>query len=158
MLLEEKPDVKDAPDAVPLAVGPGAIAFEKVGLRLRKGRGTLEDISFAVPPGSKVAIVGPTGAGKSTVARLLFRFYDPTSAASRWTDRNQEHHPGQPARGHRRGAAGYGAVQRQIGYNIGFGRPDAPQAEIEDGSPCGRAARLHRRLPDGYERWWASGA
>ena len=151
MLLEEKPDVKDAPDAAPLAAGQGSIAFEKVAFAYGKGRGTLEDISFAVAPGSKVALVGPTGAGKSTLARLLFRFYDPT--AGRITVDGQDIKSVTQASLR----AAIAVVPQDtvlfndsIGYNIGFGRPDASQAEIEDAA---RAAELHdfiASLPEGY--------
>jgi ABC-type multidrug transport system fused ATPase/permease subunit len=77
-LFDERPEVVIA-RARPLRPGPGAIAFEHVSFRYGTGRGTLEDVSFTVEPGRKVAIVGPTRAGKSGTARLLFRLYDPSA-------------------------------------------------------------------------------
>jgi ATP-binding cassette, subfamily B, heavy metal transporter len=78
-LLHERPEVVDRPGAKPLQPGPGAVAFEHVSFHYGAGRGTLHDVSFTVAPGRKIAIVGPTGAGKSSIARLLFRFYDPSA-------------------------------------------------------------------------------
>jgi ATP-binding cassette subfamily B protein len=75
-LLDEAQEVADAPDAVPLAAGPGALRFEDVRFGYRPDRVILKGVSFTVPPGRMLAIVGPTGAGKSTISRLLFRFYD----------------------------------------------------------------------------------
>ena len=114
-LLQVNHEVADRPGAItliPRAPGPGAVVFEDVHFGYRADREILHGISFAAAAGHKIAIVGPTGAGKSTISRLLFRFYDVTAAAScRWP-RFARPHPGQPAGCHRRGAAGYGAVQR----------------------------------------------
>ncbi|MCP8939556.1 ABC transporter ATP-binding protein/permease [Alsobacter sp. SYSU M60028] len=150
-LLEETPEVGDRPGAVELPPGRGAIAFEHVGFGYGKGRGTLEEIDFAVPPGAKVALVGPTGAGKSTVARLLFRFYDPQAGRIVVDGRDIRDVTQASLR------AAIAVVPQDtvlfndtIGYNIGFGRPGAGQAEIE---AAARAAELHdfiAALPDGY--------
>jgi ABC-type multidrug transport system fused ATPase/permease subunit len=78
-LLDIEPEVKDAPDAVSLARATGRVAFEHVSFAYQGRYATLTDVSFAVAPGQRVAIVGPTGAGKTTLISLLIRFYDPGS-------------------------------------------------------------------------------
>ena len=75
-LLEVEAEVKDAPDAKPLAVNGGEIRFENVRFSYDQRRRILHDLSFEAAPGTTVAIVGPTGSGKSTISRLLFRFYE----------------------------------------------------------------------------------
>ncbi|MBX9700038.1 MAG: ABC transporter ATP-binding protein/permease, partial [Acetobacteraceae bacterium] len=75
-LLAEPEEVADAPGAPPLAAGPGEVVFDGVRFGYRPDREILKGVSFRVPPGRTLAIVGPTGAGKSTISRLLFRFYD----------------------------------------------------------------------------------
>ena len=76
-LLEETPDHPDRKDAIALPMGLGAVRFENVEFSYRNGLQTLNGPDFQVPSGTKVALVGPTGAGKTTIARLLYRFYDP---------------------------------------------------------------------------------
>jgi ATP-binding cassette subfamily B protein len=84
-LLDEKPDLVDAPDAVDLPRPlRGEVSFEDVTFSYSTAEGTktaLEDVSLHIPPGQTVALVGATGAGKSTLAKLAARFYDPTSGA-----------------------------------------------------------------------------
>src|SRR5205823_11196243 len=77
-LLAVNREIRDVPDAKPLAPGPGEVVFDDVSFGYESRRGILDGVSFKVPAGKTVAIVGPSGAGKSTIARLLFRFYDPT--------------------------------------------------------------------------------
>jgi ATP-binding cassette subfamily B protein len=78
-LLAVKPAVVDLPDARPLEVQHGAIAFEKVSFSYRPERSILKQVDFVIEPGQKVAVVGESGSGKSTLVKLLFRFYDPDS-------------------------------------------------------------------------------
>lgn len=75
-LLTRKPAIIDAPDARPLQLQAAAISFQQVSFRYQAERPILQQLSFQVPSGSKVAIVGASGAGKSTIARLLYRFYE----------------------------------------------------------------------------------
>lgn len=75
-LLTRKPAIVDAPDARPLQLQAAAICFQQVSFRYQAERPILQQLSFQVPSGSKVAIVGASGAGKSTIARLLYRFYE----------------------------------------------------------------------------------
>src|SRR6185503_14528621 len=82
-LLNVAADVQDAPNAPPLAPGPGAVTFEHVTFAYDPRRTILNDVSFSVPSGRRIAIVGASGAGKSTISRLLFRFYDVGGGAVR---------------------------------------------------------------------------
>src|SRR6185437_1470563 len=75
-LIKIEPEIEDRPGAPPLAVRHGAVAFRHVDFRYDVRREILKDVDFLVPPGATLAIVGPSGAGESTIARLLFRFYD----------------------------------------------------------------------------------
>jgi ATP-binding cassette subfamily B protein len=77
-LLDEHAEVQDAPDATPLAIRGGEVRFEHVSFHYNPDRAILHDIDFTIPPGKTLAVVGETGAGKSTLSRLLFRFYDVT--------------------------------------------------------------------------------
>ena len=151
-LMEVEAEVEDAPDAPPLAVGGGAVAFEDVHFGYDARRPILKGVSFAVPPGRTVAIVGPTGAGKSTISRLLFRFYD--------ADGGTVSIDGQDVRRVTQSSlrAAIGIVPQDtvlfndtIYYNVAYGRPDASPAEVEEAA---RLARIHdfvMGLPDGYQ-------
>jgi ATP-binding cassette subfamily B protein len=150
-LLEVPAEVRDAPDAVPLAKGPGEIRFDNVQFGYRPDRQILKGVSFTVEPGRMLAIVGPTGAGKSTVSRLLFRFYDATGGAVTVD--------GQDVRSVTQASlrAAMGVVPQDtvlfndtIRYNIAYGRPGATDDEVE---AAARAAQVHDfvlRLPEGY--------
>ncbi|MFZ1425265.1 MAG: ABC transporter ATP-binding protein/permease, partial [Geminicoccaceae bacterium] len=151
-LLAEEPEVQDAPGAVPLPAGPGAITFERVSFAYGPDRAILRDVAFELAPGRRLALVGPTGAGKSTIARLLFRFYDPTEGRVLIDGHDLRDVTQASLR------AAIAVVPQDtvlfndtIGYNLAFGRPDASPAEIE---AAARAAELHAfiaSLPDGYE-------
>ena len=80
-LLRRKPEVVNAPDAAPVAAIEGGIRFEHVAFDYKGRTGTLRDVTFDVQPGQRVAIVGPTGAGKTTLVTLIPRFFDPKSGA-----------------------------------------------------------------------------
>ncbi len=144
--------VKDAPGAQPLAAGPGAVEFAAVSFAYDPRRTILHDVSFTVPPGGRIAIVGASGAGKSTIARLLFRFYDVTAGAVRIDGEDIRTATQQSVR------AAIGIVPQDtvlfndtIYYNIAYGRPGASPAEIEDAA---RHARIHDFImasPDGYQ-------
>jgi ATP-binding cassette subfamily B protein len=151
-LLAVKADVKDAPGAEPLRTGPGEVEFDRVGFAYDPRRTILRDISFRVPPGKRIAIVGASGAGKSTISRLLFRFYDVTSGAIRIDGQDIRDVTQSSVR------ASIGIVPQDtvlfndtIYYNIAYGRPGASPAEIE---AAARHARIHDFImasPDGYQ-------
>ena len=144
-------EVADSKDARALPPGPGAVAFQDVSFGYRPDRQILKGVSFTVPPGRKLAIVGPTGAGKSTISRLLFRFYDVWDGSVRIDGHDIRALKQDSLR------AAIGIVPQDtvlfndtIAYNIAYGRPGASQAEIE---AAARLAQVHdfvERLPDGY--------
>jgi ABC-type transport system involved in Fe-S cluster assembly fused permease/ATPase subunit len=151
-LLSVSADVKDAPGAPPLPPGPGEVVFDRVSFAYDPRRTILHEVSFRVPPGGRVAIVGASGAGKSTIARLLFRFYDVTSGAIRIDGRDIRDATQESVR------AAIGIVPQDtvlfndtIYYNIAYGRPSASPAEVEEAA---RLARIHDFImasPDGYQ-------
>jgi ATP-binding cassette subfamily B protein len=151
---QEVADRPGAPDLVPTGRPRGAleVRFDQVHFGYVPEREVLKGVSFAVPSGHKLAIVGPTGAGKSTISRLLFRFYDVTGGRVLVDGRDVRDVTQDSLR------SVIGVVPQDtvlfndtIRYNIAYGRPDASQTEIE------RAARLAQvhdfvlGLPEGYD-------
>ena len=151
-LLSVSAEVEDAPGAKPLAAGPGEIAFDNVSFAYDPRRAILQDVSFRIPPGRTLAIVGASGAGKSTISRLLFRFYD--------IDEGKIAIDGQDIRDITQSSlrAAIGIVPQDtvlfndsVYYNIAYGRPEATKEEVEEAA---RLAHIHEfvsRLPDGYK-------
>ena len=151
-LLEQPADVTDKPDAAALKVNGGEIVFDDVHFGYDEDRAILKGVSLTVAPGQSVAIVGPTGSGKSTIGRLLFRFYDVDEGALRID--------GQDARDVTQQSLhdAIGVVPQDtvlfndtIFYNIAYGRPDATKDEIDGAA---KAAKIHEfiaSLPDGYD-------
>lgn len=151
-LLRQPREVADAPDAKPLQPGPGALVFEDVRFGYRPDRVILKGVSFAVPPGRMLAIVGPTGAGKSTISRLLFRFYDVTGGRVLVDGEDVRSVTQDSLR------AAVGVVPQDtvlfndtIRYNIAYGRPGATQEEIEHAAKLAQVHDFVLRLPDGYD-------
>ncbi|MGD9536550.1 MAG: ABC transporter ATP-binding protein/permease [Alphaproteobacteria bacterium] len=151
-LIEVNVEVKDKPDAPPLKDGPGEIRFDHVCFSYEPRRRILDDVSFTVSPGSTLAVVGASGAGKSTISRILFRFYDIESG--RVTIDGQDIRDVQQASLR----AAIGIVPQDtvlfndtIYYNIAYGRPDATRESVE---AAARHAHIHdfiSGLPDGYD-------
>jgi ATP-binding cassette subfamily B protein len=151
-LTDEAPEIVDAPDARPLAVGAGEVAFRAVDFDYGPGRSTLRGVSFTVPGGRSLAVVGPSGAGKSTIFRLLLRLYDVTGGAVEID--------GQDVRAVTQGSlrAVIGVVPQDtvlfndtIGYNIAYGRAGATEDEVV---AAAKAAQIHdfiASLPEGYD-------
>ncbi|TNC73456.1 ABCB family ABC transporter ATP-binding protein/permease [Rubellimicrobium roseum] len=151
-LLEQPAEVTDRPGARPLDVQGGEIVFDRVEFGYDPERPILKGLSFRVPPGETVAIVGSTGAGKSTIGRLIFRFYDVTGGAIR-IDGQDLRDVTQESLHARIGVVPQDTVlfNDTVGYNIAYGRDGATQAEIE---AAARAARIHDfilSLPQGYD-------
>ena len=151
-LLDQKQEVRDAAGAPALAITGGSIAFEGVEFGYDARRPILKGVSFTVPAGGSVAIVGPTGAGKSTISRLLFRFYDVTGGRITIDGQDIRTISQESLR------ASLGIVPQDtvlfndtVYYNIAYGRPSATRAEVE---AAARLAHIHdfvMSLPDGYE-------
>ena len=151
-LLDERPEVEDADHAQPLGKIRGRIAFEGVDFFYEPDRQILDGLSFVAEPGQTVAIVGPTGAGKSTISRILYRFYD-IAGGSVTVDGRDIRDVSQASL-----RAAIGMVPQDtvlfndtIQYNIGYARPEASQAEIEQAA---RDAQIHdfiAGLPQGYD-------
>ena len=156
-LLDVDEEVQDSAGAVQLAgsltgAAPCSVTFDDVQFGYTPAREILKGVSFTVQAGHKVAIVGPTGAGKSTISRLLFRFYDVTSGSVQVDGRDLRDYTQASLR------AAIGVVPQDtvlfndtIRYNIAYGRPDATQAEVEHAA---RVAQVHEfvlRMPDGYD-------
>ena len=152
-LLDERPDLRDAEDAIELPRVRGEIRFEGVDFSYGgTGANALDDVNLEVPPGQTLALVGATGAGKSTVAKLVARFYDPT-AGRILID------------GHDLRSVTERSLRSQLGIvpqegflfsgtirdNIAFGRPDAGEAEVEEAARAVGAHEFILRLPDGYD-------
>jgi len=151
-LMEENAEVKDDQTARPLDVSAGEVVFENVAFGYDPRRPILKDVSFTVPAGKTVAIVGSTGAGKSTVSRLLFRFYD--------VDGGSVSIDGQDIRSVTQTSlrAAIGIVPQDtvlfndtIYYNIAYGNPSASPTEIEEAAKLARIHDFVMGLPDGYQ-------
>ena len=111
-LMAVRPTVVDAPDATELDVAERTISFEGVRFGYTPERTVLDDVSFTIDEGKKVAVVGVSGSGKSTLVKLLFRFYDPDEGRHLYRRPGYPgSHPGIPAKRHRHRAPGHGAVQ-----------------------------------------------
>ncbi len=151
-LLAVEADLVDNPDAAELPMVRGALEFRDVSFRYGDGAYALRDISLSVPPGQTVALVGSTGAGKSTFAKLVARFYDPSEGAVL-------------VDGHDLRDVTQASLRRQLGVvpqegflfsgtireNIAFGRPDATLEEVRSAARAVGADELISALSEGYE-------
>jgi ATP-binding cassette, subfamily B, heavy metal transporter len=129
-----------------------SVVFDNVQFAYRPDREILKGVSFEVPAGKKLAIVGPTGAGKSTISRLLFRFYDVNEGSIR-IDGEDLRDLTQDSVRRAIGVVPQDTVlfNNTVGYNIAYGRPGATQEQIE---AAAKAAQVHdfvMRLPEGYK-------
>jgi ABC-type transport system involved in Fe-S cluster assembly fused permease/ATPase subunit len=151
-LLHEPAEIVDRPGAKPLRVTKGEIKFENVSFAYDPERPILKNVSFEVPAGKMVAIVGASGAGKSTISRILFRFYELYSGRVFIDGQNIRDVTQASLR------AAIGMVPQDtvlfnetIEYNIRYGKPDATQAEVREAA---RLAQIHEfimTLPQGYD-------
>jgi ABC-type transport system involved in Fe-S cluster assembly fused permease/ATPase subunit len=151
-LLGHPSEVLDREGAQPLVVTGGEVTFDNVEFGYESNREILKGVSFTIKPGQRLALVGTTGSGKSTIGRLLFRFYDVT--AGKIIIDGQDIRDVQQSSLHQL----IGVVPQDtvlfndtVHYNIAYGRPDASEQEIQ---AAARAAKIHDfivSLPEGYE-------
>ncbi len=151
-LLEQPAEVQDRPGAGALQVAGGRIELTDVTFGYDAARPILKGISLVVPAGRTVAIVGSSGSGKSTIGRLLFRFYD-VGGGSFTIDGQDLRDVTQDSLHARIGVVPQDTVlfNDTIRYNIAYGRPGAEFAEIEAAAKAAKIDDFIRSLPDGYE-------
>jgi ATP-binding cassette subfamily B protein len=151
-LLDTEPDVKEAADAVELPPVTGEIVFDDVGFGYDPALPVIHDVSLRIAPGETVAFVGPTGAGKSTLAKLIVRFYDPTEGKVLID-------------GHDLRSVTLESLRRQLGVvpqepflfagtirdNIAFARPDASDDEVEEAVRTVGLSDLIERMSQGVD-------
>ncbi len=151
-LIDEQPDVADSPQAAPLRAENGAIAFHNVVFGYETGRTILKDVSFSVAPGTTTAIVGPTGSGKSTLCRLLLRFYDPQSGRIEISGQDIRQVTQHSLR------SAIGVVPQDtvlfndtLFYNIAYGDPGASPEKVHSAADSAQLHDFIAKLPQGYE-------
>ena len=158
-LLDEVPQVEDAADARPLGLTEGRVELSGVTFAYEPGTPVLQGIDLVAEPGQTVALVGPTGAGKTTIISLLERFYDVQSGAVTID--------GQDVRSVTQDSLRQSIsivlqdtflFANTISYNIRYGRPDATDADIEAAARRARAHQFIEKLPDGYDTMLQEGA
>jgi ATP-binding cassette subfamily B protein len=151
-VLDEQPEILDRPGAQPLPQIAGHVRFEGVRFTYARGEEVLHGIDLDVPAGTTVALVGHTGAGKSTIAKLLARFYEPTHGRLTIDDLDLNDVTQESLR------AQLGVVPQEgflfagtVAENIAFGKPDARPDEIVQAAQTVGAHEFILRLEDGYE-------
>lgn len=151
LLLDEPATLQDAPNATEMPPIRGEVRFESVSFGYTEHQRVLRDVSLIAEPGQMVALVGPTGAGKSTIINLILRFYDVTEGAVKIDGIDVRR-------------VTQSSLRRQIGIvlqdnllfsgtvaeNIAFGAPDASQAEIEAAAQTANVHEFITSLPQGY--------
>lgn len=151
-LMDRRPEIEDRVDATELGEVTGRVEFEDVHFHYDPDREILKGINFKIEPGQTVAIVGPTGAGKSTLSRILFRFYNIASGTVR-IDGQDLNDLTQASVRQALGIVPQDTVlfNDTIGYNIGYAKAGATQAEIEQAANDAQVHDFISGLPDGYE-------
>lgn len=151
-LIDETPIVPDAPNAAVLPMGAGSVEFEHVKFRYLSDVPLIEDMNLRVWPGQRIALVGPTGCGKTTLVNLLMRFYEINGGCLKVDGRSIDTVTRDSLR------ANLGMVLQEtwlksgtIAENIAYGKPDASREEIIDAAKRARAHSFICRLPQGYD-------
>lgn len=150
-MMSLRPDIVDVPDALPAPSFRGAIEFRHVSFAYTPEHQVLRDLSFTVRPGETVAFVGETGAGKTTIASLLLRFYEPTSGEILVDGTDIRRFRQQELRGQ------FGVVQQDVFLfsdsvreNIAYGAPGATDEAIRQAAEFAAADGFIEELPNGY--------
>ncbi len=151
-LIEESPEIAEKSDAYELGTPDGSVKLENVNFSYTKDKKLIEDFNLNVKLGQKIAIVGPTGCGKTTIINLLMRFYDVNSGSIKVSDMDIRDLTRHSLR------AGYGMVLQDtwlrsgtIRDNIIMGKPDATDEEIIEAAKASHAHSFIKRLPQGYD-------
>lgn len=151
-LIEESPEIAEKSDAYELGTPDGSVKLENVNFSYAKDKKLIEDFNLNVKQGQKIAIVGPTGCGKTTIINLLMRFYDVDSGSIKVSDMDIRDLTRHSLR------AGYGMVLQDtwlrsgtIRDNIIMGKPDATEEEIIEAAKASHAHSFIKRLPQGYD-------
>ena len=151
-LIEEKPEIPDAENAYVLEQADGSVQMEGVSFSYHPEQKLIEDLNLQVKPGQRVAIVGPTGCGKTTFINLLMRFYDVNSGSISLGSYNIQNITRKSLRNN------YGMVLQDtwlkagtIRENICMGKPDATEEEMINAAKAAHAHSFIKRLPQGYD-------
>lgn len=153
-LIDEEPQIPEPEHAVHLTDIDGNVKVEDVSFSYLPGQHLIEDFNLEVKPGQRIAIVGSTGCGKTTLINLLMRFYDVNAGSIKVEDIDIREMTRKSLR------AGYGMVLQEtwlktgtIRENIAMGRPDATEEEIVEAAKASHIHNYIRRLPKGYDTW-----
>ena len=153
-LIDEDPQIPEPEHAVHLTDIDGNVKVDNVSFSYLPGQHLIEDFNLEVKPGQRIAIVGPTGCGKTTLINLLMRFYDVNAGSIKVEDIDIREMTRKSLR------AGYGMVLQEtwlktgtIRENIAMGRPDATEEEIVEAAKASHIHNYIRRLPKGYDTW-----
>ena len=151
-ILDSTDATPERPDAEPLRPGAGALRLRHVSFAYEPNKPVLNDISLRIPAGATVALMGPTGAGKTTLALLAARFYDPDCGVIEIDGQNERDASLQSVRD----AVGYVFQESflfsdTIRHNIAYGKPDASLKKIRRAARIAHAAEFIEALPDGYD-------
>jgi ABC-type multidrug transport system fused ATPase/permease subunit len=158
-LLDTEPQIRDEPDAIDLHAPAGRIEFADVSLSYRPDFQVLHGVNFSVEPGNMVALVGPTGAGKSSIINLIARFYEVSGGAVRIDDYDVRSVTQQSLRRHMAIVAQEPVLfPLTIKDNIRFGRPDATEEEVRAAAVKANADAFIRSMPNGYDTLVQEGA
>lgn len=153
-LIDEKPQTPDQPDAIELKpdMVNGNVALKNVHFSYNPEVSLIEGLNLTVKPGQRIAIVGPTGCGKTTIINLLMRFYDVDSGEITVSGHSIKTLTRDSLR------TNYGMVLQEtwlksgtIGENIAYGKPDASREEIEEAAKSAHAHSFIKRMPEGYD-------
>ncbi len=151
-VLDEKPDVPESPNALSLSRAIGQIAFRKVSFEYTKDHPVLQDVSFSLPSGSCLGVVGPTGSGKTTLSTLMLRLFDPTAGEITLDDIDLRDYKLADLRNQ------FAVVHQEtvlfsttVAENIRFARPNATIDEVIAAATAAKAHDFITSLPNGYD-------